>query len=60
MNGPPRKEGAPAKSAFRKLQLRTAFPVTTFHTKLLEGLLCFFEQRHSRLVDLLDNERGAQ
>jgi hypothetical protein len=54
---PPKQKRAPAKSALRKLRLKTADHIADFDAKLLEKLYWFWESRRGRLADLLENEK---
>jgi hypothetical protein len=51
-----KKPDAPEYQNFRGAQLLAEYRLASFHAKLLEKRFWFWEQRRSRLHDLLENE----
>ena len=60
MNSPPRKTPSAGEQTGRKVIASLEYHALTFLAKVFKRRFWFFEQRHARLMDRLENERGGK
>jgi hypothetical protein len=60
MKSPPKQKRAPAKSALQNAELLAAYHSAQFLAKLFETPFWFFEQKRTRLLDRIDNQRSGR
>jgi hypothetical protein len=60
MSGPPKRKRGLCGTALQTLKLRASYIASAVFAKAFEEPFWFFEQKRTRLLDQIDNERGGR